>query len=204
MICMATLSVNISADSWRARVRAASVLKGCYSCRIMHRPSEARPWRFPFLLKIALFLLWLMGPTWLHSETISGTIQDPSGAVIAGARIEISRGRLGAANLAVVGRAGQLRVSRSETRNVFAAGDTGGFRATGQGSEFAEEAVQLQLTLSIAKQQAIISVPGKSLAFANSDPIYRQLRDIGLGQTFRFDNFTLTWDTATSSSRKGH
>ena len=35
-----------------------------------------------------------MGPTWLHSETISGTIQDPSGAVIAGARIEITGGDL--------------------------------------------------------------------------------------------------------------
>ena len=63
--------------------------------------------------------------------------------------------------------------------------------------------VQLQLTLTIAKQQVSISVAGKSLAFANSDPVYRQLREIGLGQTFRFDNFTLTWDAATFQFQKG-
>ena len=63
--------------------------------------------------------------------------------------------------------------------------------------------VQLQLSLTIAKQQVNISVAGKSLAFANSDPVYRQLRQIGLGQTFRFDNFALTWDTATFQFQKG-
>jgi hypothetical protein len=46
-------------------------------------------------------------------------------------------------------------------------------------------------------------VPGKSLAFANSDPVYRQLRSLGLGRTFRFDNFTLTWDAATFQIQKG-
>ncbi len=48
-----------------------------------------------------------------------------------------------------------------------------------------------------------ISVAGKSLAFANSDPVYRQLRQIGLGQTFRFDNYTLVWDAATFQFQKG-
>jgi hypothetical protein len=62
---------------------------------------------------------------------------------------------------------------------------------------------QLQLSLTIAKQQVNISVAGKSLAFANSDPVYRQLRQIGLGQTFRFDNFALTWDTASFQFQKG-
>jgi Peptidase family M1 domain/Carboxypeptidase regulatory-like domain len=196
------LSVNISADSRRRRVRAASILKGCYSCRIMHRPSEARPSRFPPLLKIALFLLWLMGPTWLHAETISGTIQDPSGAVIAGARIEITGGDLV-----------EPILLSSDGLGKFSSPDlkpgTYSLRVTQQGFEPLVKvvtlpgAVQLQLTLSIAKQQAIISVPGKSLAFANSDPIYRKLRDIGLGQTFRFDNFTLTWDTATFQFQKG-
>jgi hypothetical protein len=202
MICMATLSVNISEDGGRARVGAASVLKGCYSCRIMHRPLEARPWGFSSLLKIALFLLWLMGPTWLHSETISGTIQDPSGAVIAGARIEITGGDLV-----------QPILLSSDGLGKFASADlkpgTYSLRVTREGFEPLVKVVnlpgtvQLQLTLSIAKQQAIISVPGKSLAFANSDPIYRQLRDIGLGQTFRFDHFTLAWDTATFQFQKG-
>ena len=119
-----------------------------------------------------------MGPTWLHSETISGTIQDPSGAVIAGARIEITGGELV-----------QPILLSSDGLGKFASPDlksgTYSLRVTREGFEPLVKVVnlpgtvQLQLTLSIAKQQSIISVPGKSLAFANSDPIYRQLRDIG-------------------------
>jgi hypothetical protein len=65
------------------------------------------------------------------------------------------------------------------------------------------ESVELQLTLEIARQQTNISVPGQALAFANSDPVYKQLREIGFGETFQFDNFTLNYDTATFQFQKG-
>lgn len=143
-----------------------------------------------------------MGPTWLRSETVSGTIQDPSGAVIAGARIEIIGGDLV-----------QPVVLSSDGLGKFVSPDlksgTYTVRVTRDGFELLVKtvdlhgSVQLQLTLSIAKQQVNISVAGKSAAFANSDPVYRQLRAIGLGQTFRFDDFTLTWDAATFQFQKG-
>ena len=44
---------------------------------------------------------------------------------------------------------------------------------------------------------------GKSLAFTNSDPVYRQLRGVGLGQTSLLDNFTVTSDVATFHFAKG-
>ncbi len=46
-------------------------------------------------------------------------------------------------------------------------------------------------------------MPGQALAFANSDPVYRQLRAVGFGETFRFDNFTLNYDVATFQFQKG-
>src|SRR5271156_282197 len=61
---------------------------------IRKQPSEGRRRCFPPLLKMMLFLISFMGPTWLRAETISGTIKDPSGAVITGARIEITGGDL--------------------------------------------------------------------------------------------------------------
>jgi hypothetical protein len=154
------------------------------------------------LLKTALFLLWLIGPTWLCSETISGTIKDPSGAVIAGARIEISGADLT-----------QSVVLSSDGEGKFTSPDlkpgTFSVRVTQDGFEPLVEivnlqgAVRLQLTLGIAKPQVSVLVPGKSLAFANSDPLYRQLREIGLGQTFRVHNFTLIWDAATFQFQQG-
>ena len=164
--------------------------------------AESRRWRFSSLLRIGLFLIWLVGPTCLHSQTISGTVQDPSGAVIAGARIEIV-----GADLA------EPVVLSSDELGRFASPDlkpgTYTVRVTRDGFEPSAKTAdlrgsfQLQLSLTIAKQQVNISVAGKSLAFANSDPVYRQLRQIGLGQTFRFDNFALTWDTATFQFQKG-
>jgi len=154
------------------------------------------------LPKMALLFLCLMAPAWLHADTISGTVQDPSGAVIAGARIEITGGDLA-----------QPILLSSDALGKFTSPDlkpgTYSLRVTREGFEPLVKTVNLpgagvlQLTLSIAKQREVISVPGKSLAFANSDPVYRQLRNVGLGQTFRFDNFTLTWDAATFQFQKG-
>ena len=169
---------------------------------MMRRPAYARNWRFSPVLKMALFLMWLAGPTWLRSQAISGTVQDPSGAVIADARIEITGGVLA-----------QPIVLSSDGIGKFASPDlkpgTYSVRVTRDGFEplvkivDLQGSIQVQLTLTIAKQQVRVSVAGKSLKFANSDPVYRQLRELGLGQTFRFDNFTLTWDVATFQFQKG-
>jgi hypothetical protein len=143
-----------------------------------------------------------MLPASLLAQTISGTVQDSSGAVIAGARIEITGGDLP-----------QPVVLSSDGLGTFASPDlkpgTYSLRLTRDGFEplvktvDLQRSVQLQLTLTVATQEVTISVSGKGQAFANSDPVYRQLREIGLGQTFRFDNFTVTCDVATFQFRKG-
>ncbi|MHB8218548.1 MAG: carboxypeptidase regulatory-like domain-containing protein [Candidatus Sulfotelmatobacter sp.] len=158
--------------------------------------------RFFSLPKMALAVLCLITPGWLHAETISGTVQDPSGAVIAGARIEITGGDLT-----------QPLLLSSDGLGKFASPDlkpgTYSLRVNREGFEPLVKTVTLpgagplQLTLSIATQQEVISVPGKSLAFANSDPVYRQLRGLGLADSFRFDNFTLICDAATFQFQKG-
>lgn len=153
-------------------------------------------------LTMALFLLWLAAPTWLHSETLSGTIEDQSGAVIAGARIEVSGD--GLAQLIVLVSDGLGKFSSSDLKP-----GTYSLRVTREGFEPLSKTVelrgdmQLELKLAIAQQRVEITVPGKNLAFANSDPLYRKLRDIGLGKTFRLDNFTLQLDTATFQFQKG-
>lgn len=153
-------------------------------------------------LTMVLFLLWLAAPTWLHSETLSGTIEDQSGAVIAGARIEVSGD--GLAQPVVLVSDGLGKFSSSDLKPGMYS-----LRVTREGFEPLSKIVelrgdmQLELKLAIAQQRVEITVPGKNLAFANSDPLYRKLRDIGLGKTFRLDNFTLQLDTATFQFQKG-
>lgn len=45
---------------------------------------------FFLTLRIAFFFILLGPSTWLHAETLSGRVVDQSGAVIVGARVEIS------------------------------------------------------------------------------------------------------------------
>jgi hypothetical protein len=153
-------------------------------------------------LKLIIFLSSLLCSTAALSQSISGVIEDPSGAVIAGAEIEISGDALPQpiiVNSDPVGKfaSPQLKPGRYSLRVTRE-----GFEPLAKTIDL-ETAVQLQLTLAIAKEKTTVSVAGKSLAFANSDPVYRQLRDIGLGQTFRFDNFKLVLDAATFQFIKG-
>jgi hypothetical protein len=156
-----------------------------------------------FLLpKIVLSLFWLAFPLSLFADTISGSVADPSGALIPGVRIEIT-GR----NLT------QPLVLSSDTLGRFSSPDlkTGTYtlRVTRDGFESLERTVELkgtmnlQLSLAISRQRVQVNVPGKSLTFANADPTYRSLRDLGLGKTFHFDNVSVPLDTATLQFQKG-
>ena len=156
---------------------------------------------FSLLPKLALLLLCLTSPMLLHAETISGTVLDPSGAVIVGARIEISGGDLS-----------QPIMFSSDAQGKFVSPDlkpgSYSLRVTREGFEPLVKTVdlrgtaELELKLAIAKQHEEVTVSGKGRAYANSDPIYKQLRNIGLGETFRFDDFTCIWMLQHSICRK--
>ncbi len=149
-----------------------------------------------------LTLLCLGLATRLLADTISGTVKDPSGAVVAGARIEISGGNLP-----------QPIVLSSDESGKFAAPTLTAGKYTVRVSKDGFDdlvttvnlkgAADLPLNLTIAAQQTRVTVTGKSTGFANSDSVYRQLRDIGLGDTYRCENFSLTMDVGTFQLKSG-
>ena len=158
--------------------------------------------RCSFLLKLLLLLCGLAAPLQLHADTLSGTVVDPSGALVPGAHIEITGGDLT-----------QPITLSSDAAGKFSSPDlkpgTYSLHVTRDGFEPLVKTVEvrgatnLELKLAIAQQRTEITVAGKSLAYANSDPVYRKLRDIGLGETFHFDNVTVPIDTATLQFQKG-
>jgi hypothetical protein len=168
----------------------------------MSCPAGARQRHFSSALKLALILLWLTAPTWLRAQTISGTVQDPSGAVVVGARIEITGGDLTQSLVLSSDETGKFASPELKPGTYTVRLQQQGFDPLGKTVEL-QASVQVQLALTIAKQQVEISVAGKSLAFANSDPVYRQLRTLGPGATFRFDNFTMICDAAIFQFQKG-
>jgi len=149
-----------------------------------------------------LTLLCLALATRLRADTISGTVKDPSGAVVAGARIEISGGNLP-----------QAIVLTSDETGKFAAPNLNpgsySVRVVKDGFDDLVTAVELKgtaelaLRLTIVAQKTSVNVNEKNTAFANSDAGYRQLRDMGLGETYRLENFTLTMDAGTFQFKSG-
>jgi len=168
----------------------------------MARPAAVPYPYLPFFLKFACFLLWLCAPTLLNAQTISGTLQDPSGAVIAGGHIEITGGDLQQPLILTSDEQGKFAspALKPATYTLRVAQD--GFEPLAKTVDL-QKSVELKLVLAIAQQQTSVSVTGKSLASANSDPLYRQLRDLGLGDSFRCDNFIFTSDVATFQLFKG-
>ena len=158
------------------------------------------PWTALLLLCLAGF--WLTGATGLHAATISGTVKDPSGAVIVQARIEITGGDLAQPLVFFSDGLGRFMSPDLKAGKYSLEVTRDGFEPLVNSVDL-EGPVELELRLRIARQQESISVPAKSLAFANSDPVYRQLRALGLGSTFRFDNVTLNWDAAIFQFHKG-
>src|ERR1700683_5475168 len=155
-----------------------------------------------FLRASILVLLCLALATHLRADTISGTVKDPSGAVVAGARVEITGGDLS-----------QPIVLTSDEFGKFAAPNLKpgryGLRVAKEGFDDLVTTVDLQGTadlsmkLTISAQQTRINVSEKSTGFANSDAAYRQLRDAGLGESYRCENFTLTMDVGTFQLQTG-
>lgn len=156
----------------------------------------------PFWLKSALLLVFLTAPGWLHSQTISGTVKDSSGAVIPDARIEITGGSLSEPVVLSSDGEGKFASPKLTPGSYSLRVERDGFEPFITTVEV-KGTVESQITLNIAKQQINISVAEKSLAFANSDLVYRQLRTLGLGETFRFDDYTLRVDVGTFEFHRG-
>jgi len=158
--------------------------------------------RFKLLQVPILALIWLVLTPQASADTLSGTVKDPSGAVVAGASIEITGGNLPQA----------LVLTSDETGKFAAANLSAGKYSVRVAKDGFDDLVrevdlkgtaELALSLTITAQQTSVTVNEKSAAFASSDAIYRQLRNEELGETFRCENFILSMDVGTFELKSG-
>ncbi len=161
-----------------------------------------RPKLLFFFPTFAVLIFCLSSSLYLRAETISGTVLDSSGAVITGARIEITGANLAKPLILTSDGVGKF-TSAALTAGTYEVHVTrDGFEPLLRTVEV-KGATSLELKLSIAQQRAEVTVQGKNPAFANSDPIYKQLREVGLGQSFHYDNVKVAIDAGTLEFQSG-
>jgi hypothetical protein len=174
------------------------------NCKLNSSSTRAlwRLGRFHLLYAPILALLCLVPATRLRADTISGTVKDPSGAVVTGARIEITGGNLSQPLVLASDDSGKFAAPNLNAGKYSIRVAKGGFDDLVTTVDLHGTA-DLPLSLTITAQQTRVTVTEKSTAFANSDPAYRELRDAGLGDTFRCENFTLPVDVGTFELKSG-
>src|SRR5216683_2112396 len=138
----------------------------------------------------------------LRADTITGTIKDPSGAVVASARIEVTGRDLTTPVILTTDESGKFTAPNLSPGKYSV-------RVTKEGFDEIVTAVDLhgtsdlQLSLTIAAQQTSVNVTEKSSGFANSDTVYRQLRDLGLGNSYHVEKYTLNMDVGSFEFKSG-
>ena len=138
----------------------------------------------------------------LRGDTISGTVKDPSGAVVAGAHIVISGGKLSQPVVLASDEAGKFLAPNLDAGKYSVEVAKDGFDVVVTEVELKGTA-ELELKLKIAAQETSVNVTGKISSSANSDPVYRQLRDIGFGNSYHCEKFTLPMDVGTFELKSG-
>ena len=156
------------------------------------RRTKKNHFRHAFILAL---LCLTLGPQ-ASADTISGTVKDPSGSVVVGAHIEITGGDLTQPVVLTSDGSGKFSAPNLKPGKYSVHVTKDGFEDLIVPVDL-KGAIDLPVNLTIPAQQTRVNVPEKSLSFANSDPVYRQLRDVGLGDTFKCENFTLTMDVGT-------
>lgn len=149
-----------------------------------------------YMVLAALLAVSLVLAVRLAADTLSGTVKDPSGAVVAGAKVEIGGGALAQPVALVTDATGKFSAPNL-------APGTYTVRVTKDGFEAFTTTVDVKgvadvaVSLTIAAQQTTVNVTEKSSALANSNSVYRALRDVGLGESYSVENFTMPMDIGT-------
>jgi hypothetical protein len=78
-----------------------------------------------------------------------------------------------------------------------------GFEVLSRTFEIADAPLTLDLQLAVAATRQEVTVSGKALQFANTDPLYRQLRTIGFGKTITVANLNFAADVGRFVLKQG-
>jgi len=137
--------------------------------------------------------------------TLSGTVKDPAGAVIAGAQVSLRNSATGETRNASTGDNGRFKFDNLAPGAYTISVTHAGFK-TGASSVVIEpkRAATAEIRLEVAAPREKVDVGSKGAVAPNSEPNYRQLRDAEQFETFTVTNLEIKRDVGTLLLRSGH
>jgi hypothetical protein len=153
---------------------------------------------------LAFFLLVIFAAL-AQAAVVSGSLKDESGAAIPQGIIVISGSNLPTPLSLTTDATGKYvstdLVPGSYTVTVTRAG----FQTFTKTVELGGTSVTVDITLAVAQVETETTVTGKGVStqYANSDPVYRSLRAMALGDSYAIEGFTLKRDVASFEFRHG-
>ncbi len=149
-----------------------------------------------------LSLLAITGVT-LSAAVISGIVKDSSGSSTPRAHIEILGGGLPAALTFDADLQGRFASPDLKPGSYTIKVTAAGFEPSTQAVEVSSSNQNLVIALQVVTLRQEVTVEGKVSARANSDPLYRQLRDVQMGLTFQLRDFDLKLDVGSFHLAQG-
>jgi len=164
-----------------------------------------RQWSITVLLLFACSLLSLnIVSSQSQPGTINGTVKDPNGAVVAGAKITVRNEAMGETRDAITDTQGQFKVEGLASGRYKITINRDGFKAAESVITIESgKTATVETKLEIAETRAEVTVATKGLITPNADPNYRALRDGDFAETYEVAGLTLKRDVGAITLRSG-
>lgn len=160
-----------------------------------------------FLSRVGLpslaVILGLSAASLVSAATLSGTVKDASGASTPRAHLELSGAALPAPLAFDADANGHFTSPDLKLGSYTLKITAPGFEPVTQSVVVTDSVAPLTIALQVATLHQEVTVEGKVSLHANNDPIYRQLRDSGLGKSFEISNFDMKLDVASFHLTQG-
>ena len=145
----------------------------------------------------------LFTPILVSAATISGMVEDSSTKAIPGASVQIEGGKLPKPLEFKTDSAGRYATGPLQPGFYTLRASAPKFRTEAESATLADSDLTVDFRLEIAPLEQELTVDGKNNLFRNSDPVYRVMREIGTGGSFKVENLNFTHDAAEFHLKSG-
>ncbi|HEX5084371.1 MAG TPA: carboxypeptidase regulatory-like domain-containing protein, partial [Blastocatellia bacterium] len=135
---------------------------------------------------------------------IDGTVKDPNGAAVVGAKVAVRNEATGETRDTVTDNQGRFKVEGLAPGGYKITINQGGFKTSERAVSIESgKTAAMEIKLEIAETRVEVNVPTKGAITPNSDPNYRALRDGDFAETWEVTNLILKRDVGAITLRSG-